>query len=183
MRGVAWSNNRGDCLRITLYVSHFLRLVSSNTPHPSWRFAPIHLLPQGEKGETRTSPLPRPLSRLAIVGKVGKTGGQESAARIRKTRTGTPMPARPVSVAPVDRSRAPLHVLSMDNDARMIRLPFTKHWRFARNAGPLDALGAMGSDPTGRGHRRPTDPQSGTGSRKGDAEDYAGGAGCVNKSG
>ena len=93
------------------------------------------------------------------------------------------MPARPVSVATVDRSRAPLHVLSMDNDARMIRLPFTKHWRFARNAGPSDALRPVGTESTGRGHRRPTDPRSGTGSRKGDAEDYAGGAGDVNKSG
>jgi hypothetical protein len=36
------------------------RRVSSNTPHPSWRFAPIHLLPQGEKGEPQASPSPRP---------------------------------------------------------------------------------------------------------------------------
>ena len=53
--GCCVERNRGDCLRIALYVSHFLRLISSNTPHPSWRFAPIHLLPQGEKGEAHFS--------------------------------------------------------------------------------------------------------------------------------
>ena len=41
----------------------------------------------------------------------------------------------------------------------------------------------VGTESTPGGHRRPTDPRSGTGSRKGDAEDYAGGAGDVNKSG
>ena len=51
------------------------------------------------------------------------------------------------------------------------------------NAGPSDALRPVGTESTGRGHRRPTDPRSGTGSRKGDAEDYGGGAGGVNKSG
>ena len=45
--------------------------------------------------------------------------------------------APPASVATVDRSRAPLHVLSMDNDARMIRLPSTKHWRFAPECRPV----------------------------------------------
>ena len=36
-------------LASTLREFHLLRLIPSNTPHPSWRFAPIHLLPQGEK--------------------------------------------------------------------------------------------------------------------------------------
>lgn len=31
----------------------YSRLASPSTPHPSWRFAPIHLLPQGEKVDSR----------------------------------------------------------------------------------------------------------------------------------
>jgi hypothetical protein len=88
------------------------------------------------------------------------------------------MPARPVSVATVDRSRAPLHVHSMDNEARMIRLPLTKHWRFASGLPARRTPSeVVGTESTPGGHRRPTDPRSGTGSRKGDAGDYAGGAG------
>jgi hypothetical protein len=72
----------------------------------------------------------------------------------------------------------------MDNDARMIRLPSNEALALrigmpARRT-PSEVVG---TESTPGGHRRPTDPRSGTGSRKGDTGDYAGGAGCVNKSG
>ena len=56
-----------------------------------------------------------------------KSGSGALGLAYRNLNTWRSFRARPVSVATVDRSRAPLHVLSMDNDARMIRLPFTKH--------------------------------------------------------
>ena len=37
-----------------------------------------------------------------------------------------------------------------------------------QNAGPSDALGSMGTESMGGGHRRPPASRSGTGSRKGD---------------
>src|SRR5919106_5696691 len=74
-------------LASTLREFHLLRLIPSNTPHPSWRFAPISLLPQGEKAETHTSLLPRPLSRLAIVGKSGRRADRKAPHEfVRKNR-------------------------------------------------------------------------------------------------
>ena len=91
---------------------------------------------------------------------------------------------RPAGVCrPVDRSRAPLHVHSMDNDARMIRLPERSIGASPGNAGPSDALGGRGnrihagrSPPPYRSPVRNRFPQ-------GRWTDYARGAGYVNKSG
>jgi hypothetical protein len=84
--------------------------------------------------ERRTSPLPRCVSALAIA---RKSGSGAHGLAYRNLNTWHDFRAPPVSVATVDRSRAPLHVLSMDNDARMIRLPSTKHWRFAWECRPV----------------------------------------------
>ena len=135
--------------------------------HPSSVLALRANPPSPTRGEGRGA-LHHRHARFRVWPLREKSGSGVPGLAYRNLNTWRSFRAPPVSVATVDRSRAPLHVLSMDNDARMIRLPFTKHWRFARNAGPSDALRPVGTESTGRGHRRPTDPRSGTGSRKGD---------------
>src|SRR5687767_2954844 len=90
MRGVG--RNATSIVSRIVWVLNPIRLISSNTPHPSWRFAPTHLLPQGEKGETRTSPLPRPLSRLAIVEKSGRRAGRKAPHEFVRQEQALPCP-------------------------------------------------------------------------------------------
>ncbi|TPI45274.1 hypothetical protein FJW05_19580 [Mesorhizobium sp. B2-9-1] len=52
-----------------------------NTPHPSLRFAPIHLLPQGEKGEA-----PRPKAEPATAGR--RPSGAPAQGQPRQRRCG-----------------------------------------------------------------------------------------------
>jgi hypothetical protein len=76
---------------------------------------------------------------LPLLGSFGELRSREAGRLALPTETKyvAQLP-RPAGVCrPVDRSRAPLHVLSMDNDARMIRLPITKHWRFASACRPV----------------------------------------------
>jgi hypothetical protein len=111
---------------------------------------------------------------------IGKRGAWPCLPKLNTLRS---FRAPPVSVATVDRSRAPLHVLSMDNDARMIRLPSTKHWRFAWECRPVGRPQARGNRI--HGERSPPPYRSPVRNRfpQGRWTDYAGGAGDVNKCG
>jgi hypothetical protein len=116
-------------------------------------------------------------------GYYNKSGSGALGRAYRNLNTWRSFRAPPVSVATVDRSRAPLHVHSMDNDARMIRLPSTSICASLGNAGPSDALGGRGN----RIHagRSPPPSQSPVRNRfpQGRWTDYAGSAEGVNKSG
>ena len=97
-----------------------------------------------------------------------KSGSGAHGLAYRNLNTWRSFRAPPVSVATVDRSRAPLHVLSMDNDARMIRLPSRALALRLGMPARRTPSEVVGTESTPGGHRRPTDPRSGTGSRKGD---------------
>jgi hypothetical protein len=100
------------------------------------------------------------------------------------------MPARPVSVATVDRSRAvsmlPRGLHTDVSWSLRTATPQTRHPGICAcrgNAGPSDALRPVGTESTGRGHRRPTRSPVRNRFPQGRWTDCAGRAGCVNKSG
>ncbi|TPN42917.1 hypothetical protein FJ976_29485 [Mesorhizobium sp. B1-1-9] len=54
-----------------------------NTPHPSRRCAPIHLLPQGEKAEARVPTLPGPCRPRSAPSCTSSSPGSRSRLAIR----------------------------------------------------------------------------------------------------